>query len=135
MQCVANFIGNSFVVQRRLFAASCLKQIKSYASRHRKAFRRKHFFTFIHPHLRHPNHQNIIANNNNNTHIIPNHLHLANSHLIHSIVQLNHAPHVIHLICISFTSFIVTSIVNQSILQLLRIARQEYFRNFLLRAS
>jgi len=42
MQCVTDFIGNSFVV-RRPFFASCLQQIiKSYASRHRKAFRRKH---------------------------------------------------------------------------------------------
>lgn len=48
MQCVADFIGNSFVVQRRLFA-SCLQQIKSYASRHRKAIRRKHIPSIIHP--------------------------------------------------------------------------------------
>lgn len=115
MQCVADFIGNSFVVQRRLFA-SCLQQIKSYASRHRKAFRRKHFFGIIHHHHHyHHHHQGIIDST------------IRDSNLIHSIIHLNNSLHTVHLVCISFTSFI-TSIIKQLILYL-RFASQDYFRN------
>lgn len=121
MQCVADFIGNSFVVQRRLFA-SCLQQIKSYASRHRKAFRRKHFLTIIH----HQNHHHELINSTAMNHHIENFIH-------HAIFNLNIALHTVHLICI-FTSFIISSITKQLILYL-RFASEDYFRNFPLSIS
>lgn len=116
MQCVADFIGNSFV-ERRLFA-SCLQQIKSYASRHRKAFRRKHFFSIIHHH--HHHHHEIIDSTRQDHH-------LDNFNLIHLIINLNHAPHTVHLICILLNSFIIL-IIKQLSLHL-RFASRDYFQN------
>lgn len=118
MQCVADFIGNSFVVQRRSFA-SCLKQIKSYASRHRKAFRRKHFSTtiitnIIHHHYHHKNNDSIIRNRTSS---------LDNFDLIHS----TNNSHSVRLLCILFISFIA-SIIKQLILHL-RFTSRDYFRN------
>lgn len=132
MQCVADFIGNSFVVQRQLLLfASCLThQIKSYALRHRKAFRRKHFSNIIHHHLhRHLNHNKSIDSITKwNRHSV-NHF-----TQMHSIVDLNNAPpHNVHFVFILFIAFIAL-IVKQLILHL-RCTSQDYFRNSPLRVS
>lgn len=125
MQCFADFIGNSFVIQPRFFA-SCLKQIKSYASRHRKAFRRKHIPSTIH--RNHPLHQH------QHYDIIDANHQFQNFNIIHSFINLNNA--LAHFICILFISISFILPIRYLIFYI-RFAsvKQDHFLNFPLKCS